>query len=432
MDSLLAIRNKAGDAHGVLLEVAYALKPEELEVADYYQKMRRASLVRAPFVLDTVRSDLNLPNTLLENGTAENCYVFCKGLAINNQIATIQKNLKNLGIPDVNQFYADPRTQDFLSRVRKYLLSANPSVPAAMHFNVVDPYLPILASYFQPIDQNTLRSIGNWVVGLDASARYRDLLRNLKVTNDVMAADINNPRATALLIYDSTAEADRFKDATYFYQGAGTAGSGAKVGGPGPWISATSDQKPLYGEGPKPNATKFVRLQNKTYAEEREVTMSTDHIVLKPGVRILTDVTDTGNGRLRNLNHVYRRVSTGEILMEAEGSYYKTDSVYREAPSLILNGNLTIKKGSTILLPPNRVEVVNGVFSNGQNGYRILTNNMKLTSFGNFSYEVGAVGNIKVGMVVNSNGIQDPITKIYYNGQHAQLLLKSGTLMPVR
>jgi hypothetical protein len=74
---------------------------------------------------------------------------------------------------------------------------------------------------------------------------------------------------------------------------------------------------------------------------------------------------------------------------------------------------------------------IDGVFSNGNNGYRVVTTSMKIYQVGQFSYEIASANNIKVGMNVEQGGIQVPIVKIFYNGTTAQLLLKNGTLLPV-
>jgi len=263
LGSYLNIRGKDTESNSVIMEVAYALKPDELQVAEYYQRMRRAAIIRVPFVLDTVRSDLTLPNTVIANGSSENCYLFCKGMVINNQVNTINDQLHKLGLADVNKFYNDQRTQTFLNQVRAKLLAANPDDKSILNNRIGDSDLKTIAPYFSSVTDSALRNIANWTIGLDASIRYRAMLDGLKVGNDVKAEDINNPRATALLIYDNQEEAPHFNDATYFAQGAGTAGAG--VGGPGPWTSSNADQRPLSAETVKASSPKYVRLRNKTY-----------------------------------------------------------------------------------------------------------------------------------------------------------------------
>jgi hypothetical protein len=434
LGSYLAIRDRDPNTN-VIMEVAYALRPEELQEAEYYQRMRRAAIIRVPFVLDTVRSDLTLPNTVIANGSSENCFVFCKGMAINNQVNTINDQLHKLGLADVNKFYLDPRTQAFLKQTKEKLLAADPNDQNVLNNRIGDSALNMIAPYFSSVSESTLRNIANWTIGLDASIRYRTMLNGLRVGTDVKAEDINNPRATALLIYDYQAEAPHFNNASYFAQGAGTAGAG--VGGPGPWTSSTSDQRPLSTDTVKASSPNHVRLQNKTYTEIPTVTMDSDHTVIENGTRILTGFNEAQpeNVTLRTVNRVYHQASNRGVIVGADSLFFQLNTnVYREASALRIsknNSSISISKGSSILVPPNQMMTIDGVFSNGNNGYRVVTTSMKIYQVGQFSYEIASANNIKVGMNVEQGGIQVPIVKIFYNGTTAQLLLKNGTLLPV-
>jgi len=138
---------------------------------------------------------------------------------------------------------------------------------------------------------------------------------------------------------------------------------------------------------------------------------------------------------LRTVNQVFHRASNREVVVGADSQFFElTANVYHEASSLIIsqnNNSVTISKGGSILVPPNQMMTIDGVFSNAAGGYQVVTTNMKIYQVGQFSYEIGSANNIKVGMVVEQGGVQVPIVKIFYNGTTAQLLLKNGTLLPV-
>lgn len=228
LGSYLARRNGGSQK---ILEVAYALTPKEREIANYYHRMRRAAVVRVKFTFGGARANDALPN-LLQNG-GEHCFIFCKGSALDYQISEIRRNIQAAGVANVDEYMRTPEVREFLDSARASILGANPSDARQLHPEMlkrVDIEKALNAAgkdkrkLFGPL-KNGFKSNAeenqfiNWIVGLDASEQYRDLLHGLNVTSDLGVADMNNARATAVLIYDSPGTSASFVDATYTAKG---------------------------------------------------------------------------------------------------------------------------------------------------------------------------------------------------------------------
>lgn len=211
-------RRQAGS--GVLLEVSYALKPDEKLDAELYQRVRRAAIIRANFTFGGTGARNDLPNMMASGG--EHCFIFCKGSAINTQESEIRSRIQKLGVADVNSLLNDPRTQRFLSLTREHILAVDPNNKNLLNNSTVTgtQFLEVLGGAVpEHLNKQEKMTLANWIVGLDATQRYRALLGNLGVTSDMAIADAHSKRATAILVYDSDQKSADFRSGKYTSDG---------------------------------------------------------------------------------------------------------------------------------------------------------------------------------------------------------------------
>ncbi len=204
----------------VILEVSYALRPEEKAVVDYYQRARRAAIFRVKFTFGGADNPEGQPNML--QGGGEHCFVFCKGSAVSSHISEIAGNLRTLGLGDVNAIMPRPEVKAYLAKVREKLMKAN--VDDADKFKRDLAITPALIKGLDPLFPKTMppkdrKTAAAWLVAYDASTQYQRLLNALGVTPDLSVNDMNNPRATAILVYDKAQSAEAFGNATYTANG---------------------------------------------------------------------------------------------------------------------------------------------------------------------------------------------------------------------
>lgn len=198
-----------------IIEVGYWLTPKELEIAKYYQTVRRAAIIRVPFTFGQAQNDLNQPNMLR---AGEHCFVFCKGTAISSHIHEIKEKMKELGIENPDQFIQRDEVRKFLDAATDLLveeadMGANwvswTTVNSKAIAKSLDAVLP------QQLDRTAKGSLINWIVGLDASMRYHELSRRLGISGDNGFGDMNSSRATFILMYAKTTDAPLFENATF-------------------------------------------------------------------------------------------------------------------------------------------------------------------------------------------------------------------------
>lgn len=197
----------------VIIEVAYSLTPEEQEVADYYQSMRRAAIIRVPFTFGGNGANMDLPNTLTSGG--EHCFIFCKAGAVGSHVAEIDRNLqKMLGLsgPALMQ---NEQVKVFLKAVREKMLRVHQDdlgPELTKYMRAQKEIAGIFPKEMTPADK---RIAMNWIIGYDASVKYQALMRSLNVSGDIGYRDMNNDRASFVLMYESNSAAQAFRDATY-------------------------------------------------------------------------------------------------------------------------------------------------------------------------------------------------------------------------
>jgi hypothetical protein len=205
----LSFRNSKSNA---LVETAYFLTKSELETANYYHRIRRAAIFRAPFALNGRRIlFLDQPNSLETTASNEHCFAYSKGSSLSQQIVEIETRLAQFKIKNVAEFMKRPAVQSFLIESKKNLMAADPFDRSAMHPEMNSPYLNADVGSSE---------LGNWILAWDAAKQYLKLIRNLNFSPSVDApGDFNNNRATAILVYDSEAQAEPIRKGTYQIKG---------------------------------------------------------------------------------------------------------------------------------------------------------------------------------------------------------------------
>jgi hypothetical protein len=205
-----------------IIEVSYLLKPEEKLVADFYHRVRRAALYRVPFTFGAGVPDRNLPNML---SAGEHCFIYCKGSAVARHLSEIDEKLKAAGPKDLNEFYAKPEVVEFLQKARQAVMNADPAAGNSLSPTMLMENAAIkeLAMKMAPAEVAAnpvaLQNFANLVVGRSVTNDYKNLLNALNVSGATSFNDMNNPRVTAVLIYDSGAAENSFREAGYETQG---------------------------------------------------------------------------------------------------------------------------------------------------------------------------------------------------------------------
>jgi hypothetical protein len=196
-----------------VVEVTYLLTPNEHSVIDYYQKVRRSALFRVKFTFGGA-VPVEYPNLLKSGG--EHCFIFCKATAVRSHVQEIRTKLVAMGLADPDKFIKDPEVQISIGKIQQMI---NNSSPDNLHSNLLNhPSNFSLFTNFFPVSVTTNEEklvFMNWVISLDSSTKYAQVLSDLGVTGDYGLQDAINKRASAIFIYDEGADPATFNNATY-------------------------------------------------------------------------------------------------------------------------------------------------------------------------------------------------------------------------
>ena len=207
-----------GDSY-VILEVAYGVTPDELGAADYYQRVRRAAIMRVPFTFDNADNDMDSPEMLQNAG--EHCFTFCKAGDLDNEIYGIERKLRAAGVADPRKLMANAKVKAFLNGAFKKIMEANELDSRTFNVKLANRPAAItgLKTALPAGAKGKAAAVANWLIALDATLRYKDLMRTLDVSSDLAVRDMDNRRATAILVYDDPDKNEDFDGATYQARG---------------------------------------------------------------------------------------------------------------------------------------------------------------------------------------------------------------------
>lgn len=196
-----------------VIEVGYMLSPQEMADVSHYQLVRRAAIIRVPFTFNQAHVDRSQPNTL---AAGEHCFIFCKSSAIGSHVQEMQSKLKGYGITNVSEFMLKQEVASLVKEARTSLAQAKTDENglhwAALHglrsAREFRKLFPEIADY----EQNLLI---NWVVGYDATVAYQQLRSSLGISSDGGFSDMRNTKASFVLVYGKSTDANAFANASF-------------------------------------------------------------------------------------------------------------------------------------------------------------------------------------------------------------------------
>ena len=203
-----------------IVEVTFALSDSEFKTAAIYQKLRRAAIYRVPFTFGGAQNNLNQLNMLRSGG--ENCFSFCRGASLPSQISEMRTEIqKNTGvsfenlkqIKDVRNFLQSGLDLIYHGDAYEPDQFNNEIALKAPEAHSVQVILKALNA-----EANALETM-NWLLALESSLQYQNLLKQLHVDYGVGWEGAQSPRATAILIYDPTATTEEFQSPDYVRPG---------------------------------------------------------------------------------------------------------------------------------------------------------------------------------------------------------------------
>jgi hypothetical protein len=207
---------RRGDQSYVMIETGYLMSKEDLQTLEFYQKLRRAAVFRIPFTFGgAARKDF--PNMLENSG--ENCFGFCKGATVENDIVQIKNKILRLspGL-DIERMMNSDSMKTYFDMINKVVLKANVDDPDSLHWGMIngDRELKILEDVIpKQISKEAQQVFINWVVALEANKKYLALKKKYQISTDGGYQDINNGQVSFVLIYDSMLKKDLFLNGNY-------------------------------------------------------------------------------------------------------------------------------------------------------------------------------------------------------------------------
>jgi hypothetical protein len=139
--------------------------------------------------------------------------------AVSSHLSEIRQKISATNVGDARAFLQKPEVQDFMKKAKKVILEAdvNRGLTPDMLMNDAETLeaLKRIAPAGVVNNPGELQNFGNLLVGHGVTEDYANLMRSLDVTGDTSFRDMNNPRVTAVLIYDKPQAAEKFRDASY-------------------------------------------------------------------------------------------------------------------------------------------------------------------------------------------------------------------------
>jgi pimeloyl-ACP methyl ester carboxylesterase len=214
-----------------IVELVYELSPAEKNVEEYYQRVRRASVFRAPYTF-AFGSDVVHRHPHAVWGGDENCFTFGVGKENGYHVNNMKELLWKLGVADVPALLAHPKVRTFQQNAMKQILAVSLDRPEFMNATTPEAEQAVLnIGIFKTaenmellkdvmpsgLDEAKQIAFLNYLVGIDASLRQMELMHSLGVDSNFF--HMNRPRASAILIYDTNDQADRFRRNDYWVEG---------------------------------------------------------------------------------------------------------------------------------------------------------------------------------------------------------------------
>jgi len=213
-----------------------------LKVARLYHLLRRSAILRVTYAYAGFKQDGTLPNLLTQSG--EHCFTFCASTHLNNQVREIKQRLEEKNVGSFDQLIGRPDILTWLENVKvalespqigrgqkliNFLKERLLNIAASPNVENLSPQLPLKVGIpsslekmetFQKMDQGQQQETLNWIVAGALASDYLKLTTELGFRNTGNGFQgKNNPRATAILIYDSKVSAENFLQSDYRSEG---------------------------------------------------------------------------------------------------------------------------------------------------------------------------------------------------------------------
>ena len=202
LDSWLPRRRGSQNA---VIEVGYLLSPMDQVSVKYYQTVRRAAIIRVPFTFGGGGAQIASP-TRLNDG--ENCFSFARGSSLSGHVRQMESELRTRTGKSFQELKNTPEVAQFLLKARAEI-AAHPPESGKLNDRLALEW---------PEAQSVLGKLGgvdatllNWLIGMDATTSYNELLRYLEVSGESGFSDMNHRRASFVLVYDDAASKEQFE-----------------------------------------------------------------------------------------------------------------------------------------------------------------------------------------------------------------------------
>lgn len=191
-------------SQNTVIEVGYLLSPMDQVTVRYYQTVRRAAIIRVPFTFGGGGEQLAGP-TRLNDG--ENCFSFARGSSLSGHIRQMDSELRTRTGKSYQELKALPEVAQFLVKARAEI-SALPPESGKLNDRVALEWQEARAMIGTLGGDATLL---NWLIGMDATTSYNELLRHLEISGESGFSDMNHRQASFVLVYDDVANKDQFE-----------------------------------------------------------------------------------------------------------------------------------------------------------------------------------------------------------------------------
>ncbi len=208
------------------VEAVFVLTKKEREDLEYYHRVRRAAIFARGFVDINGVLQPQIPNRM---AAFEDCFMYCRGVELKSHADRIIDHLRSYGPYEVESILSSPEAKEFLGRARTKIMRTDWWTENGLHPQLVATptevaklkrILPDLVKNQDGSVRESAFVFANWLVALEATRIAHRVYSKLGITDSYgMANEIENPRISAILIYDSPDQAPRFRDATYVTPG---------------------------------------------------------------------------------------------------------------------------------------------------------------------------------------------------------------------
>lgn len=191
-------------SQNTVVEVGYLLSPMDQVTVRYYQTIRRAAIIRVPFTFGGGGAQIASPTRLNEG---ENCFSFARGSSLSGHIRQMESELRTRTGKTFQELKAVPEIAQFLVKARSEIAALSPESGKLNERLALE----------WPEAQSVLEKNGgdatllNWLIGMDATTSYNELLRYLEISGESSFSDMNHRQASFVLIYDDVASKEQFE-----------------------------------------------------------------------------------------------------------------------------------------------------------------------------------------------------------------------------